>query len=257
MKSISNILLLLILILLLPPEQKIYSQNEKHIRVLIFSGRNNHDWKQTTLLLNDVLTQSGIFKVTITNQPDTLKSEDLNNFDVVLSNWNSWPENDLLWPEKAENALLQFIENGGGFVTFHASTSVFYKWPEFQNISTAAWILDKTSHGKPSETRVTITDKNHPVTAGMKDFTSLDELWLNAAENPNFKVLGYASNAEIAEKGIKPQPAIFAAVYGKGRIFHTILGHDLQAMNNDGFLSLILRATEWAATGEVNQPVLK
>ena len=233
------------------------SAKNKSIRILIFSGRNNHEWKQTTLLLNDVLTQSGIFKVEITNQPDTLKTEDFNKFNVVLSNWNSWPENDLLWPGKTENALLQFIEKGGGFVTFHASTSVFYKWPDFQKISTAAWIMDKTSHGKRSYTQVTISDKNHPVTKGMKDFSLFDELWLNAAENPNFKVLGYATNEESVEKGIKPQPAIFVAGYGKGRIFHTILGHDLKAMQNDGFLGLILRGTEWAATGEVTQPILK
>lgn len=221
------------------------------IKVLILSGRNNHDWKQTTLLLHDVLTQNGNFKVSVTNQPDTLKREDFNKFDVVLSNYNSWPENNLRWPEKTEKALVDFISNGGGFVTFHASTSVFYNWPGFQEISTAAWIMDVTSHGKVSETKVTITNKNHPVTNGIHDFVLTDELWMNAAQNSRFEVLGIASNKDSEEKGLKPQPAIFAAGYGKGRIFHTILGHNVEAMKNEGFLLLIIRASEWAATGEV------
>jgi len=170
-----------------------------------------------------------------------------------LSNWNSWPENNLRWPAETETALLKFIENGGGFVTFHASSSAFYKWPEFQLISTAAWIMDTTSHGKVSETNVTIDNKKHPVTKGMKDFVIFDELWLNAAVNPKFEVLGTASNQKIAEEGMKPQPAIMVAGYGNGRIFHTILGHDVKAMENEGFQTLLLRGTEWAATGNVSQ----
>jgi len=38
---------------------------------------------------------------------------------------------------------------------------------------------------------------------------------------------------------------------GDGKIFHTILGHDIEAMNNDGFKKLLLRGTEWAAIGKV------
>jgi type 1 glutamine amidotransferase len=47
------------------------------------------------------------------------------------------------------------------------------------------------------------------------------------------------------------------ADYGKGRIFHTILGHDVKAMENEGFQTLLLRATEWAATGKVSQKKIK
>jgi type 1 glutamine amidotransferase len=163
----------------------------------------------------------------------------------------------LRWPAVTENALLQFIKNGGGFVTFHASSSAFYKWPEFQEISTAAWIMDTTSHGKRSETSVSITNQKHPVTKGITDFSIFDELWLNAAINPKFEVLGTASNQEIGEKGIKAQPAIMVADCGKGRIFHTILGHDIKAMESEGFQVLLLRGTEWAATGQVTLKVLK
>ncbi|MGA2500854.1 MAG: HEAT repeat domain-containing protein, partial [Tepidisphaeraceae bacterium] len=39
--------------------------------------------------------------------------------------------------------------------------------------------------------------------------------------------------------------------FGKGRCFHLILGHDAAAMRNPGFQALLLRGTEWAATGRV------
>ncbi len=221
--------LLLLVLLLFQIIPQLFSRDSGKIKLLIMSGRNNHEWQQTTSYLEKLFSQTGKFTFFVTNQPDTLKMSDFQKFDVVLSNWNSWPENDLRWSAETENALLQFIKNGGGFVTFHASSSVFYKWPEFQEISTAAWIMDTTSHGKISETNVSITNEKHPVTKDMKDFVIFDELWLNAAENPKFEVLGRASNQKITEEGLKSQPAIMVAGYGKGRIFHTILGHDVKS----------------------------
>ena len=41
--------------------------------------------------------------------------------------------------------------------------------------------------------------------------------------------------------------------YGKGRVFHTILGHDAVAMQCAGFAATFQRGTEWAATGKVTQ----
>ena len=240
----------LILILL---TQFACNPGSKPLDVLIISGRNNHEWQQTTPFLENMFQQTGNFKTKITNQPDTLKYSDFEKFDVVLSNWNSWPENDLRWPAETENALLQFIKAGGGFVTFHSSTSAFYKWPEFQEISTGAWIMDTTSHGKPSETRVEISNNEHPVTQGMKGFEIFDELWINASKSNKFEVLGTATNEELIKNGKEKQSAILVAEYGKGRIFHTILGHDVKAMESAGFQILMLRGTEWAATGKVSK----
>ena len=44
-------------------------------------------------------------------------------------------------------------------------------------------------------------------------------------------------------------------VDGKGRIFHTTLGHDIAAMSCVGFITTLQRGTEWAATGKVTQSV--
>ena len=242
-----------ILFLLFLAIQSFGKIGSKQINVLILSGRNNHEWQQTTPFLEKMFSQTGFFNTEITNQPDTLKFADFEKFDVVLSNWNSWPENDLRWPAETENALLQFIKNGGGFVTFHSSTSAFYKWPGFQEISTAAWIMDTTNHGKPSETHVEINNNKHPVTQGMKGFEIFDELWISASKNNKFEVLGNATNEELIKNGKEKQSAIMVAEYGKGRIFHTILGHDIKAMENQGFQILMLRGTEWAATGKVSR----
>ena len=43
--------------------------------------------------------------------------------------------------------------------------------------------------------------------------------------------------------------------YGKGRIFHTTLGHDVAALSDVGFITTFQRGTEWAATGKATQKV--
>jgi type 1 glutamine amidotransferase len=45
--------------------------------------------------------------------------------------------------------------------------------------------------------------------------------------------------------------------YGKGRVFHTALGHYIEAINGAGFQVTLLRGTEWAATGQVTLPAPK
>jgi type 1 glutamine amidotransferase len=45
--------------------------------------------------------------------------------------------------------------------------------------------------------------------------------------------------------------------YGKGRIFHTTLGHENYSQKCIGFITTLQRGTEWAATGKVTQPVPK
>ncbi len=251
MKKISFTILFFLAILFCQSQDRF----PEPIRLLILSGSNNHDWRQTTPFLESIYQRSNRFEVEITNQPDTLVYRELKKFDAIVSNWNSWPENDLRWPEKTENGLLKYLEEGGGMVFFHSSTSAFYTWPEFGKISTGAWVED-TWHGRRSPVKVKIENQEHPVTKGFSNFYIFDELWINAKQNDRFQVLGSAINEEALNKGFENQPAIFVSDYGKGRIFHTILGHDdTKAMRNIGFQTLLLRGTEWAATSIVSLPI--
>jgi type 1 glutamine amidotransferase len=44
--------------------------------------------------------------------------------------------------------------------------------------------------------------------------------------------------------------------YGKGRIFHTPMGHADYSVECVGFITVFLRGTEWAATGKVTNTKL-
>ena len=51
------------------------------------------------------------------------------------------------------------------------------------------------------------------------------------------------------------EPMLMVLSYGKGRIFHTVMGHDTAALNCVGFMTTYQRGVEWAATGNVTQKV--
>jgi type 1 glutamine amidotransferase len=53
----------------------------------------------------------------------------------------------------------------------------------------------------------------------------------------------------------KHEPVVWVASYGKGRVCENVLGHDVAAMKDAGFQTLLIRGVEWAATGEVRTPV--
>jgi type 1 glutamine amidotransferase len=49
------------------------------------------------------------------------------------------------------------------------------------------------------------------------------------------------------------EPMLMVLRYGKGRVFHTTLGHDVAAIQCVGFATTFTRGAEWAATGKVTQ----
>jgi type 1 glutamine amidotransferase len=53
----------------------------------------------------------------------------------------------------------------------------------------------------------------------------------------------------------RDEPMLLVVQYGRGRVFHTTLGHDVSAMSSVDFVTTLQRGTEWAATGTVTQPV--
>ncbi len=106
----------------------------------------------------------------------------------------------------------------------------------------------------------------HPIMRG------LPEMWLHADDEVYSRLRGPAKNMTILATGFANpavrfsspynEPLLFTIDYGKGRVFHSTLGHvganqdeTVPAVNNVSFITTLQRGTEWAATGEVTLPV--
>lgn len=224
------------------------------INLLLLSGKNNHEWQKTTPKLQEIFNQSNLFSVTITERPDTLSEKSLKPFQLVVSNWNAFPEKSRQWPAETEKSIINFVKNGGGFVFVHSASATNYNWPEFQNMAGGTW-GDSTKHGKIAPFQVEISKTEHPVTKGLANFRTTDELWVDMRINGNPTVLANAF-APASNKGSDQlEPVILSQQIDKGRSFFLVLGHDVKAMKNLGFQTLLLRGSEWAATGKVTQKI--
>jgi uncharacterized protein len=230
------------------------SQAKGKINLLLLSGKNNHEWHKTTPKLQEIYIQSNLFSVTVTEQPDTLSELSLKPFQVIVSNWNSWPEKNCTWTESTKKAIQNFINNGKGIVFVHSAGSANYDWPDYQSWGAASW-GDSTKHGKVDAFQVKFIHSNCPVTKGFSDFQTNDELWVNSRITGSSIVLAEAF-APVENSGSgELEPILFCGKSGKGRTFSTLLGHNEQAMNNPGFQTLLLRGTEWVAIGKVTQKI--
>ncbi|MDQ8179635.1 ThuA domain-containing protein [Pelagicoccus sp. SDUM812005] len=265
--------------------------DSQKIKVLLLTGQSNqwHNWKVSSQALQAAVGGDGMFEV------DTLVSPaaggDFSGFapawsdyDVVLLDY----EGDR-WPEECRAAFVRYMEEGGGLVSFHASDNAFPDWPEFNEmIGVGGWggrdessgpkvrwrkgsmVLDpgpgEAMHPEPFEYLVETRSPEHPVMQG------LPEAWLHAIDEQYSQLRGPAQNLTVLATAIagpeidkgtgENEPMLMAIEYGKGRIFHTTLGHvgadDTEtppAMKCVGFLETLFRGLEWAATGAVTRPV--
>jgi type 1 glutamine amidotransferase len=138
-------------------------------------------------------------------------------------------------------------------VIVHAGSSVFYDWPEFQNLACGTW-KGATNHGQIHVNQVTFTDAQSPITKGLAPFWIRDEFWQSVLVAPGAKPLASVTPDPAFQGSGKPENLLFTTESGGGRGFAIFLGHDVVTMKNTAWRTLLKRGTEWAATGKVTIP---
>ncbi|MBL8179208.1 MAG: ThuA domain-containing protein [Bryobacterales bacterium] len=239
------------------------------IRALIVTGRNNHDWRATTPFLRQALEAAGRFDVRVTEEPMGMGAESLRPYDVLVVNYCG-PR----WSAVTEKAVEEFVRAGKGLVAIHAAsypfgdvevlsermgrTGVFEKpWTEWARMVGARWGAGEPKTGHGARHAYTVKWKNgaHPVARGLApQFLISDELYHNFRLEPGIEVLATAYDAPDKRGTGKEEPLVWTVNYGKGRVFHTALGHDVAAMQSPGFVVSYARGAEWAARNAVSLP---
>lgn len=228
-------------------------------RVLVLSGANNHDWKTTTPAIKAALEERGRFLVDVEEKATEMTPEAFAPYEVILSNFNTFGKDAPLkkeWEPATRKAFLDHIAKGRGLVIVHAGSSVFYDWPEFQNLACGTW-KNGTNHGAIHVARVTFADTESPVTKGLAPFWIRDEFWQNVLAAPGAKPLASVTPDPAFKGSGKPENILFTTESGGGRGFAIFLGHDATVMKNTAWKTLLQRGTEWAATGKVTIPPAK
>lgn len=250
-------------------------------RALIIDGQNNHGiWPKTSKMMKRYLEQTGLFAVDIvTTAPkgtDESFHPDFAKYQVVVSNYNGAD-----WPKATQEAFVEYVKGGGGLVIVHAANNSFGNWPAYNEmIGLGGWggrnersgpyvYLDEQGklvrdtakgpgghHGPQHPFTIITRDPDHPVTKGMPGewLHAQDELY-DFLRGPaeNIHVLATALAAKDKGGSGRHEPMIFTVSYGKGRVFHTPMGHADYSQECVGFIATFQRGAEWAATGKVTQ----
>jgi len=262
------------------------SLGAKSIKVMLLTGKTDryHNWEVTSAHLKATLDTYDKFDTDVVLMPTdsvgmTLFAPEFSDYQVVVLNIN-----DVEWPEVTKKSFVDFVDHGGGVVVVHEADNAFPNWKEYNQIcglggwqgrdeesgpyyywQDGEYVKDYTPgkaghHGKRVPFIINVRDSEHPITKGLptKWIHQNDELYGNLrGPAENIHVLATAfSDTESGGTG-KEELVLFTISYGKGRVFHTILGHTSSKFSDSvqdvGFQVTFSRGTEWAATGKVKQ----
>jgi uncharacterized protein len=255
------------------------------IRVAILDGASGgtyHNWKLTTPVLEKELEETGLFDVSVITAP--APDGDFSNFRPKFSDYQAIVMNydGADWPTGLKTEFEQYVSGGGGLVIVHAADNAFPSWPAYNEmIGIGGWrkrderagpywywrdgkVVSDASpgsagqHGARLPFEVTTRDAEHPIMKGLPAewLHANDELY-GALRGPgkNMTVLATAHSDGKNHGTDRDEPMLMVMRYGKGRIFHTTMGHDVFALSCVGFITTFQRGTEWVATGRVTQKV--
>ncbi len=253
------------------------------LKALIVEGQNNHGvWPRTSQMMKSYLEQTDLFTVDIVRTAKSGTDPEFKpafaDYNVVVSNYNG-----AAWPSETQQAFVDYMAGGGGFVVVHAANNSFGNWKEYNEIiglggwggrteksgpyvyfnSVGTLVRDESpgrggNHGSQHPFAVIVRDSKHPVTRGMPSMWmhAQDELYdLLRGPGTNMKVLATAFASKEKGGSGRHEPMIITVEYGKGRVLHTPMGHGDYSQECVGFIATFQRGAEWAATGKVTQSI--
>jgi len=255
-------------------------------KVMLLDGESAgayHKWQLTTPVLRKELEETGLFQVDVVTAPPaggdfSAFQPDFSKYAVVVWNYDAPDER---WPAELKASFENYVRAGGGFVSVHAADNAFPNWAAFDEMIGVGgwrgrtekngpfWYLkdrqlvsdpapgDAGSHGRRTPFQIAVR-QDHPITNG------LPRIWMHQGDELYSRLRGPGKNMSVLATAFSDpansgtghdEPVLMTLSYGRGRVFHTTLGHDINALSSVDFVVTFQRGTEWAATGNVTQKV--
>jgi type 1 glutamine amidotransferase len=254
------------------------------VRVLIIDGESAgpyHRWQVTTPVLKKILDETQLFQVEIVTVGAAGPAEPFTpsfaGHGAVVLNYDAPDER---WPPALKREFERYVEDGGGVVVVHAADNAFPGWKAYNEMigvggwrnrnenAGPRWFVENGkltsdpapgpagSHGTRLPFAITVQDPNHPITRGLPKvwMHQGDELYASLRGPGQHMIVLATAHSDPSNHGTgRDEPTLIVVQHGRGRVFHTTLGHDVNAMSSVDFVTTLQRGTEWAATGAVTQ----
>lgn len=222
------------------------------IRILMFTKTAGfrHGSIETAKTVMSRMAEAHGWVLTITEDASFFTDENLSRYDVVM--FVSTTGSVLDQPYQRE-ALMRFIQRGGGFVGVHAASDAHYEWDWYGDLVGAYF----AGHPPGTQFATTVIENHqHPSTAHFGPTFSVNDEWYfwNRNPRPNVTVLmslDRTSHPTLANWGghdpTGDHPITWCQSYQGGRSWYTALGHNDAVWEHPSFQQMLVGAIEWAA----------
>jgi type 1 glutamine amidotransferase len=227
----------------------------KPVRALLVIGGCYHDYAKQKDILAKGLPARAHVEVTVAYDPDTTckhpnpvyeKADWAKDFDVVIHDECSADVKDL----DVINRILEPHRQGLPAVVLHCGMHSYRSegWPkatpwfEFTGLAT-------TGHGLQLPIAITFTDKDSPITKGLKDWTTIKEELYNNITGKLLDTAQPLARGKQAPGGGKEDDfiCVWTNTYNrKARVFATTLGHNNATVADGRYLDLVTRGLLWS-----------
>ncbi|HEX6810836.1 MAG TPA: PVC-type heme-binding CxxCH protein [Planctomycetota bacterium] len=150
-------------------------------------------------------------------------------FDAVLL-YGNWDQHGVM-PAPQLDALLGFVDAGGGFVPVHCASACWGRSPAFVKLVGGRF----ARHGG-EEFAVENVAPDHPVLSGLASYRAWDETYEHDEQ---------AGDRVILQRR-EQEPWTWVRTHGKGRVFYTASGHDHRVWDLPAFQELLRNGILWA-----------
>ncbi len=219
--------------------------SQPKIRVLLTFGGHGFD-QEPFFAMFDKMQNIEVTKAPMPQSAELLKPALAEKFDVIVMY-------DMVGQISAEQqaGFVALLKSGIGVVSLHHNMGAHRNWDEFTKIIGGKYIFApceidgkqyaKSTYSHGEDMKVTVADKKHPITRGLKNFEIHDETYGGYYTAKNVRVL-------LTTDHPKNDPKLaWVHEYGKSRIFYLMLGHDAKAWANPNFPELLARGIRWTA----------
>ncbi|MES2981226.1 MAG: ThuA domain-containing protein [Verrucomicrobiota bacterium] len=231
------------------------AEEVKPLKALLLTGGCCHDYKAQKDILKNGIEARGNIVVTQIHTDSTTVTPDLPiygmpeyaaGYDIVIHDECAAGISD----DKVVKGVLAPHDKGTPAVNLHCAMHSYrigeFKKPiEEKGTPTSQWFeflgIQSTSHGPKKPLEIVYTDKKHPITQGLADWTTGDEELYN-----NVKIFDSAhALAKGTQKG-KDAVVTWTNDYKGTRVFNTTIGHFNETVSDARYLDLVTRGLLWA-----------
>jgi len=147
--------------------------------------------------------------------------------------------------------FLALFKKGIGLVVLHHALAAFQDWPEYAtmigghydepNPEKPGTVTEKAGYQHDVEMPIVIVAREHPITAGLKDFTITDEIYWGFRVQPDVTALITTTQPKSGK------PLGWYRTQGKSRVVYLQLGHGPSAFNDPNYRTLLAQSIAWTS----------